>query len=55
MFWTITGAVLLVVLVAAWLWDRRDDSGHTRRDVEDAAQARVDADVRWIKGGGLGT
>ena len=55
MFWTITGIVLLVLLTVAWLWDRRHDSGHTRRDVEDATRVHADADVRWIKGGGLGT
>ena len=55
MFWTITGLVLLVVIVAAWLWDRTHDGGHTRRDVEDARRVHTDADVRWIKGGGMGT
>ena len=45
MFWTIAGIVLAVVLIGAWLWDRRRgfDLGHRDSAAHDRASAEAHA------------
>ena len=42
MFWIVTAAVLAVVLVGAWIYDRRWGFDPERRRDADRAQAEVD-------------
>ncbi|WP_186827886.1 hypothetical protein [Knoellia locipacati] len=51
-FWVIAGIVLLVVLAAAWLWDRGHTSGFTPRDRQDMDRAQRDAVADWFNAGG---
>lgn len=48
MFWTIAGIVLAVVLIGAWLYDRR--FGHDRgyKEAGGATQAHADASVTQL-------
>jgi hypothetical protein len=48
MFWTVTGVVLLVVLVGAWLWDRRHGHDRTYGEAGGADQARADGSVTQL-------
>ena len=48
MFWNIAGIVLLVVLVGAWLYDRRFGHDRTYREAGGADQARADGSVTQL-------
>ena len=52
MFWTITGIVLLAVLVGAWLFDRRFGMDMTHRDLEQFNRAQADRDVTGFNASG---
>jgi hypothetical protein len=54
MFWTIAGIVLLVVLVGAWLYDRKYGMDMTRRDRAAYDQARADQGTSELRGGDSG-
>ncbi len=55
MFWTIAGIVLAVVLIGAWIYDRKFGMDMTHRDQAKFNQAQGDGDVsRFINGSGNG-
>jgi hypothetical protein len=55
MFWVVTGIVLAVVMLAAWLYDRRHDVDHGKMPSA-ADRAGAEADFRntqsWSQSGG---
>jgi hypothetical protein len=57
MFWVVTGIVLAVALLAAWLYDRRHDADHGRMpSAADRAGAEADSwntQSRSQSGGGF--
>ncbi|MFW5469253.1 hypothetical protein ACOCJ4_04320 [Knoellia sp. CPCC 206435] len=48
MFWTIAGVVLAIVLIGAWVWDRKHSMDRSYRDANGADQARADASVTQL-------